>query len=107
MTVETGLAAAHGDAGMVVIERLHRLVRHGWRPLLGYARSSGQDGDVHLRQKRSMAVIQPDGTVFFSGLAGPRSPTLSASDREGFDAAFPPEAPNKRNLTRRLYEMGL
>lgn len=107
-------------AGLVVIQRLHRLVRRGYRPWLGYDVASGQDQDIHLRGKGSIATIRPDGAVVFSdpvdlafprdgadGNATRRADTIEGDDQPNFDALFPPNRPNKRNLTRRLYEIGL
>ena len=90
------------SAGLIVIQRLHRMVRHGWRPWLGYDVASRQDQTIHLRQKRSIATISPDGTVSIDPGA-----TIAADDSRGFDAMFPPNTRNKRNLMRRLYEIGL
>lgn len=103
------------DAGLIVIARLHRLVRHGWRPWLGYDVASGQDRDIHLRRKRSVVTISADATVTFDApieLAFPRHGesrglTIAGDDQDNFDALLPPNTRNKRNLMRRLYEIGL
>ncbi|GAC1340812.1 MAG: hypothetical protein NVSMB18_11620 [Acetobacteraceae bacterium] len=101
-----------GGLGLLVIQRLHRLVRHGFRPWLGYDAASGQDGTIHLRRKKEVATLMPDGTVTLTGMvcaaaAGSRTLAIACDDGEAFDARFPPNAPNRRNLTRRLYEIGL
>lgn len=108
------------DAGLVVIQRLHRMVRHGYRPWLGYDVASGADRDIHLRCKGNTASIAPDGTVAFTapiripptrtvrpGLPGSGLLVIAGKDGALFDAAFPPNAPNRRNLMRRLYEIGV
>ena len=92
---------------MVVIRRLHRMVRHGYRPWLGYDVASGQDRDVQLHRKDGIATLEPDGTVrIAAGPAGTPTASIAAEDTHAFDAAFPPDMPNRRNLVRRLYEMG-
>lgn len=88
-------------SGAVVILRLHRMVRHGYRPWLGYDVASSQDRDIHLRRKDGNATIQPDGSVRFEDGG------IAADDAAGFDARLPPNTPNKRNIWRRLYEIGL
>jgi hypothetical protein len=106
--------------GLTVIRRLHRMVRHGYRPWLGYDVASQQDQDIHLRRRDGNATLLLDGSVTFTapvGLAVPRSGptgaaetkalTIGGDDDENFDALFPPNTPNKRNLLRRLYEIGL
>lgn len=87
--------------GCVVVARLHRMVRHGYRPWLGYAVASGQDRSVELKRKDGDAVMESDGTVRLGGR------TFGPGDAAGFDAAFPPDTPNRRNLLRRLYEIGV
>lgn len=93
-------------AGLAVIKRLHRLVRHGFRPWLGYDVRSGQDQDVHLRRKDRVATLHPDASVGFDP-PFPGAARIAGTDQEAFDALFPPNTPNKRNLMRRLYEIGL
>ena len=95
------------DRGLVVVRRLHRLVRHGFRPWLGYDVASGEDGEVQLRRKDGTAILRPDGSILLSG-AGPASPSkmIAGTDDAGFDALFPPNTPNRRNIVRRLYEIG-
>lgn len=99
-----------------MVARLHRLVRNGYRPWLGYPVASGQDGDIHLRRKDGVATLYSDGTVALSAPArrwdtdarpGPATRTIAGDDTAGFDAAFPPDTPNRRNLLRRLYEIGV
>jgi hypothetical protein len=57
----------YGDVSSTMINRLHRMVRHGFRPVskpsklpakggggktwLGYSAASGQDQDLHLRRR--------------------------------------------------------
>ena len=107
------------DRGLTVIRRLHRLVRHGYRPWLGYDVASGEDQDIHLHRRDGVAVLQPDGSVVLpaastpgasrtnGGGAGPGgTTTIAADDAMGFDALFPPNAKNRRNIMRRLYETG-
>jgi hypothetical protein len=112
-------------AGQVVIKRLHRMVRHGFRPWLGYSAASREDEDIHLRRRRpdglDVAQIFPDGSVWFVHkvvLAQPRidsdgntyteSYAISADDPENFDALFPPDRapPERGRFIRRLYEDG-
>lgn len=88
--------------GLIVIQRLHRMVRHGFRPWLGYDAASQQDRTIHLRRKRDVATLSSDGTV-----AGLGTAEIPGEDAAAFDALFPPNTPNRRNLTRRLYELGL
>lgn len=101
----------------MVIRRLHRMVRHGYRPWLGYDVASGADRDIHLRRRDNMASIGPDGTVSFTaptripptqpGLPGSGLLVIAGQDEALFDAAFPANTPNRRNLVRRLYEIGV
>ena len=88
-------------AGVVVIRRLHRMVRHGYRPWLGYDVASGQDRDIHLRRKDGNATLRPDGSVAFA------SQVIAGDEEARFDALLPPNRPNRRNIVRRLYEIGL
>ena len=107
-------------SGSVVIRRLHRMVRHGFRPWLGYDVASGQDRDVHLRRRDNTASIGPQGTVTFTkpirvpparvtrpGLPGTGLLLIGGEDTALFDAIFPANTPNKRNPVRRLYEIGV
>jgi hypothetical protein len=107
-------------AGLIIIQRLHRMVRHGYRPWLGYDMASLQDRNINLRRKRFVATILSDGTVAFRALVDLASPrvggdghtctqaiAIAGDDQENFDALIPPNTPNKRNLMRRLYEIGL
>ncbi len=98
--------APAGGAGLVVIQRLHRMVRHGYRPWLGYDVASGQDRDIQLHDKTDIATIGPDGSVSLTARAGGGRTVIAGDEHAGFDARFPPNAPNKRNLIRRLYEIG-
>ena len=100
-------------SGLAVIRRLHRMVRSGYRPWLGYDAASGGDTGIHLRRKDNTATLHPDGTVTFAAPVGPTGqdasagqPVIAGHDADAFDAAFPPNMPNKRNLVRRLYEIG-
>ena len=115
----TGGQSVGSGVGLVVIHRLHRLVRHGWRPWLGYDVASRQDSDIHLRRKGGVATLYPDGMVVFSGTvdlavsAADKNDALrrhafevAGDDETSFDALFPPNTPNKRNIMRRLYEIG-
>lgn len=108
-----------GGDGSIVIRRLHRLVRHGYRPWLGHDVASGQDRDVHLRRNDGVATIQPDGSVVFRATVTPaarrldghdpvgdQDVTIAGDDDAGFDARLPANTPNKRNIMRRLYEVG-
>ncbi len=102
--------AAAEDSGPVVIRRLHRLVRHGFRPWLGHDVASGGDRDVELRRSDGVARLRPDGTVVLSGAiaaSGTQPRVIAGTDAAGFDAAFPPNTRNRRNIVRRLYEIGL
>ena len=115
------MAPAQADgAGLVVIRRLHRMVRHGYRPWLGYDVASGQDRDIHLRRKDGIATLRADGSVSFSvavalavprvgadGTVSDRATFIAGDDVENFDARFPANTANVRNLMRRLYEIGL
>lgn len=94
------------DPALTLIQRLHRLVRHGFRPWLGYDTESGDDQTIHLRRKAEIATLHPDATLTLDPNTGP-STTIPGTDPAAFDAQFPPNTPNKRNLTRRLYEIGL
>ena len=89
------------EPGQVVITRLHRMVRHGYRPWLGYDVASRQDQTIELHIKGAIATLAPDGTVALAA-----GTIIPGDDTAAFDTAFPPNAPNKRNLLRRLYEMG-
>ena len=104
----------------MVIRRLHRMVRHGYRPWLGYDVASGADRDIHLRRRDNTASIGPDGRVSFTapiripstrtarpGLPGSGLLVIAGEDEALFDAAFPANTPNRRNLVRRLYEIGV
>ena len=104
----------------MVIQRLHRMVRHGYRPWLGYDVASGADRDVPLRRRDNTASLGPDGTVTFTapirippasttlpGLPGTDLLAIKGEDEALFNAAFPANTPNKRNLVRRLYEIGV
>ena len=107
------------QGGLVVIRRLHRMVRHGYRPWLGYNVASGEDRDIQLRRRDNTARLGPDGAVTFTAaiqnplaFAGSGAPEISllgiAGDDEAlFDACFPANTLNKRNLVRRLYEIGV
>lgn len=95
-------APGQGGPGLTVVRRLHRMVRHGYRPWLGYDVASGGDRTVQLCRKDGNAVLHPDGTVVLE-VAGQ---VIAADDEAGFDARFPPNAPNRRNIVRRLYEVG-
>jgi hypothetical protein len=109
------------DTGSIIIERLHRMVRHGFRPWLGYSAESGEDQDIYLRRRSEVATICPDASVQFVfkvrlaySRAGPdgrlhdESFALQADDSENFDALFPVNAtPRKRGrFIQRLYEFG-
>lgn len=107
--------------GLVVIRRLHRMVRRGYRPWLGYDVTSGADRDIHLRRRDNTASIGPDGKVSFTapiripptraarpGLPGSGLLVIAGEDEALFDAVFPANTPpNRRNLVRRLYEIGV
>lgn len=98
------------NEGAVVIRRLHRLVRAGFRPWLGYDVAGGGDSDVQLRRRDAIASLAPDGTVTFDApvaSAGTDVRVIGGDDAAGFDAAFPANRPNRRNLVRRLYEIGV
>jgi hypothetical protein len=112
---------AYSDVGLIIINRLHRLVRHGFRPWLGYSAASGEDQDIHLRRRGEVAVIETDGSVWFVfkvPLAHPRkdtdgnlhteAKTIFAEDSENFDALFPASAtpPTRGRFSRWLYETG-
>jgi hypothetical protein len=111
--VEAMTALNLPETGLIIIQRLHRLVRHGYRPWVGYDVASLQDRNISLHRKRSVATILPDGTVTLTARVGANGHTekqtsaIAADDHRNFDALFPPNAPNKRNLMRRLYEIGL
>ena len=92
-------------SGAEVIARLHRLVRSGYVPLLGYAVAGGEDRSIRLHRRGRTVTIDPDGAVTFEPAEGQRA--IAANDRAGFDALFPPDQPNRRNIVRRLYEIGL
>ena len=87
------------DPGLVVVRRLHRLVRHGFRPWLGYGGADGLDRTVLLKRRGGDAVLHPDGVVMLGDTV------IAADDAAGFDARFAPGSPNRRNLLRRLYEV--
>jgi len=91
------------ETGAVVIRRLHRLVRHGYRPWLGYDVASGLDAGIELRRKDGVATLRADGSVL---LSGPER-VIAADDPAAFDTAFAPNTRNRRNLVRRLYEIGV
>jgi hypothetical protein len=91
------------ERGALVIRRLHRLVRHGYRPWLGYDVASGLDGEIELRRKDGIATLRADGSVL---LSGPER-VIAADDSAAFDNAFAPNTRNRRNLVRRLYEIGI
>jgi hypothetical protein len=116
------------NSGLVVISRLHRMVRHGYRPWLGYGTARGEDQAIHLRRRRragwtwstEVANIFPDGSVWFAfnvPLAHPRpdsdgnfyseASAIFAEDVENFDALFPPGGPFSRygRFTRWRYEI--
>lgn len=94
-----------GDGG-VVVRRLHRMVRAGFRPWLGYAVAGGGDRDIELRRRDGVARLGADGAVTFEvAVGGVRA--IAAADAAGFDLVFPPDMPNRRNLVRRLYEIGV
>ena len=114
----SGLSSDGGN-GLAVIRRLHPMVRHGYRPWLGYDGASGADRDIHLRRRDNTASIGPDGTVTFTipiripptkttqpGLPGRGLLVIAGENGALFDAAFAPDSPNERNLVRRLYEIG-
>ena len=87
-------------------------MRQGFRPWLGYAPADGADETILLHRKGGTASITPDGAVRFVGAAAPGAKgdqvlVVAAGDAVSFDALFPPDAPNRRNLVRRLYEIGV
>jgi hypothetical protein len=115
--------------GSVIMQRLHRMVRHGFRPWLGYSAESGQDKSIHLRRRgvypgreqvgEDVADISPNGSVWFvfkvplahsradsEGNLHSEAHTIFADDSENFDALFPAEAPFPRRgrLVRWLYD---
>ena len=115
--------------GLVVITRLHRLGRHGFRPWLGYSASSQEDQDIHLRRRKragrmmheEVATILPDGSVWFvfkvplsyprrgaDGEMYDKSSAICADDAENFDALFPKVCPppSRGWFTRWLYAHG-
>ena len=113
-------ARSSEGGGAVVVRRLHRLVRHGYIPLLGYDVASGQDRDIRLHRKGATVILHTDGAVRLErarrstaartqadGVVSDRSTLVAADDVKSFDALFPPDTPNKRNVVRRLYEMGV
>jgi hypothetical protein len=116
------------NSGLVVISRLHRMVRHGYRPWLGYSASRREDQSIHLRRRHragktwwtEVANISPNGSVWFVfrvPLAHPRpgsdgnlyseASVIFAEDVENFDALFPPGEPFSTygRFTRWLYEI--
>ena len=95
-------------AGAAIIQRLHRLVRHGFRPWLGFDVASGQDGDIHLRRHDLFATLDDAATLVLTPprLGAPPTETIPGADHAAFDARFPPNTRNRRNLVRRLYEIG-
>jgi hypothetical protein len=118
-----------GCAGRVVVKRLHRMVRHGFRPWLGYSAASREDEAIHLRRHRragglrylDIAQISPDGSVWFvhkvplarplvdsEGNTYTESYGILADDSENFDALFPPDRvpPERGRFIRQLYEWG-
>lgn len=107
-------------SGLVVIRRLHRMVRHGYRPWLGYDVESGEDRGIHLRRTDNTARLRANGMVTFdtpirlsptwSGrpeLAERGLLVIAGEDEALFDAVFPANCANRRNLIRRLYEIGV
>ena|SRR5712671_5395512 len=113
--------AGDGGVGSIIIKRLHRMVRHGFRPWLGYSVASGEDQDIHLRRRSEVAIICPDASVQFVfkvhltySRAGPdghlhdESFVVLADDSENFDALFPADAtpPKRGRFVQRLYEFG-
>lgn len=117
------------DPGLIVISRLHRMVRHGYRPWLGYSTERGEDQTIHLRRRHrvgrmwreEVADIFPDGSVWFvfmvplvhpradsEGNPYSRSSAIFAQDAENFDALFPPDRlpPSRGRFSRWLYELG-
>ncbi len=104
--------------GLVVVQRLHRLVRHGFRPWLGYDVASAADRTIELRRRGGDAILYPDGTLLLAGPEGLPPPgtnpaetvphtLIPGNDAAAFDTRFPPDTPNRRNLMRRLYEIGV
>lgn len=95
-------------AGAAIIQRLHRLVRHGFRPWLGFDVASGQDGDIHLRRHDLFATLDADATLHLTPPqpGAPAAESIPGTDHAAFDARFPPNTRNRRNLARRLYEIG-
>ena len=91
--------------GSIVIRRLHRLVRAGYVPLLGYASAEGEDQTVRLHRRGRTVTLSADGSAVFDPADGPAR--IEGEDSAGFDALFPPDRPNRRNIVRRLYEMGV
>jgi hypothetical protein len=110
----------HEGVGLIIMRRLHRMVRHGFRPWLGYSTASGQDEDIHLRRRDQVASIFPDGSVHFvfkvtlahrrpdrDGNIRDESFAIMGDDSENFDALFPADAiPKRPSVARRLYEFG-
>ena len=117
------------DVGSVVIQRLHRMVRHGFRPWVGYSAESGEDQSIHLRRRgvypgrerigEDVANIWPNGSVSFVfkvPLAHPRADhegnlhseayAILSDDSENFDALFPAESlpPKRGRFVRWLYD---
>jgi hypothetical protein len=125
MTSEISRMKSNGDVGLIIIKRLHRMVRCGFRPRLGYSATSGEDEDIHLRRcgvyrgREEVASISPDGTVSFVFkvlLVQPRADpygnlhseayAIFVDDAENFDALFPAESPPQRHgrFVRWLYD---
>lgn len=106
--------------GLILISRLHRLVRHGYRPWLGYSVDSGEDQTISLRRGGGAVVdIHPDGSVWFTTkvpLVHPRTDpdgtlrhetfAIFANDAENFDALFPANLPfpQRGSFSRWLYQ---
>jgi hypothetical protein len=118
--VSTG-GGTHDDIGSIIIRRLHRMVRHGFWPWLGYSVASCEDQDIHLRRRSEVAIICPDASVHFvfkvplaysrtdfDGHLHHESFAILADDAENFDALFPVEAtpPRRGRFVQRLYEFG-
>ena len=114
-------ASDYNGVGLIIIKRLHRMVRHGFRPLLGYGVASAEDQDIHLRRGSEVATIHPDGAVWFvfkvplqhsradsDGNLYHESFAVFADDSENFDALFPANStpPRRGRFVRRLYELG-
>jgi hypothetical protein len=119
--MENFSASDYGGVGLVIIKRLHRMVRHGFRPWLGYSVASFEDEDIHLRRGSEVATIHPDGSVWFvfkvplararadsDGNLYKESSAIFADDSENFDALFPANSspPKRGRFVQRLYEFG-